>query len=372
MTAIAEDVIRSLAGFKGEHAPVTSCYLDVDGRRLHRHQDLEQEVESLLRGARAKANGHSPSVSSDLQRIEDYVRAGFDRSNTRGLAIFSCSAHDLWQVFSLPVPVPNRVVINHVPAVSQLEALLEESAALAVLLADRQRARLFVFELGELTDRSELFDELPRDYDTTGQRDQGDVAHHVQELRHVHLRHAAEVAWQAYQDTGFEHLAIAAADDIANELEGLLHPYLRERLCDRLHLPVNATIDDVRTAAIEVETKVERRKEAEVVERLREAVATGRRGVAGLGPVLGALRERRVERLLVSHGYGEAGWRCDPCGTIADVGRTCPSCSSDMEAIDDVVEEAVEVALSQSARVEICVGNADLDVLGRVGALLRY
>ena len=372
MTAIAEDVIRSLAGFKGEHAPVTSCYLDVDGRRFHRHQDLEQEVESLLRGARAKANGHNPSVSSDLQRIEDYVRAGFDRSNTRGLAIFACSAHDLWEVFSLPVPVQNRVVINHVPAVSQLEALYEESAALAVLLADRQRARLFVFELGELTDRSELFDELPRDYDTTGQRDLGDVVHHVQELRHVHLRHAAEVAWKAYQETSYENLVVAAADDIAGELEGLLHPYLRERLCDRIHLPVNATLDDVRAAAIEVETKVGRRKEAEVVQRLREAVATGRRGVAGLGPVLEALRDRRVERLLVSHGYTEPGWRCGSCDAIADVGRACPACQTDMEAIDDVVEEAVEVALSQSARVEICIGNADLDVLGRVGALLRY
>jgi peptide subunit release factor 1 (eRF1) len=372
MTAIAEDVIRSLAGFKGEHAPVTSCYLDVDGRRLHRHQDLEQEVLTLLRGARAKANGHNPSVTSDLQRIEDYVRAGFDRSNTRGLAIFACSAHDLWEVFSLPVPVQNRVVINHVPAVSQLEALYEESAALAVLLADRQRARLFVFELGELTDRSELFDELPRDYDTTGQRDQGDVAHHVQELRQVHLRHAADVAWRVYQEHGFEHLAVAAADDIAGELEGLLHPYLRQRLCDRLHLPINATVDDVRAAAIEIETKVERRKEAEVVQRLREAVATGRRGAAGLGPVLDALREHRVERLLVSHGYGEAGWRCTSCGALAAVGRTCPSCNEQMEQVDDVVEEAVEAALSQSARVEICVGNADLDVLGRVGALLRY
>jgi peptide subunit release factor 1 (eRF1) len=88
--------------------------------------------------------------------------------------------------------------------------------------------------------------------------------------------------------------------------------------------------------------------------------------------VLDALREHRVERLLVSHGYGEAGWRCTSCGALAAVGRTCPSCNEQMEQVDDVVEEAVEAALSQSARVEICVGNADLDVLGRVGALLRY
>jgi hypothetical protein len=43
-----------------------------------------------------------------------------------------------------------------------------------------------------------------------------------------------------------------------------------------------------------------------------------------------------------------------------------------MESLDDVVEEAVDEALAQSCTVEICVDNADLDVLGRVGALLRY
>ena len=37
-----------------------------------------------------------------------------------------------------------------------------------------------------------------------------------------------------------------------------------------------------------------------------------------------------------------------------------------------LVEEAVEVALGQSCRVITCVDNADLDVHGRVGAVLRF
>jgi len=37
-----------------------------------------------------------------------------------------------------------------------------------------------------------------------------------------------------------------------------------------------------------------------------------------------------------------------------------------------VVHDAIEMALAQSCQVEICVGNADLDVMGRIGALLRY
>ena len=34
--------------------------------------------------------------------------------------------------------------------------------------------------------------------------------------------------------------------------------------------------------------------------------------------------------------------------------------------------EAIEDAIAQSCEVEVCVGNADLDVLGQIGALLRY
>ncbi len=40
--------------------------------------------------------------------------------------------------------------------------------------------------------------------------------------------------------------------------------------------------------------------------------------------------------------------------------------------VDDVVEEAIQDALAQSCRVEICSENADLDVLGGIGAILRY
>jgi hypothetical protein len=43
-----------------------------------------------------------------------------------------------------------------------------------------------------------------------------------------------------------------------------------------------------------------------------------------------------------------------------------------MDRVDDVVEDAVDLAMTQGCRVVLCVGNADLDVQGRIGALLRY
>ena len=371
MAVLTEAAIRELAGIRGETAPITSCYLDVDGRRLVRHQDVEQELEAMLRGARQRANGHR-SVQDDLRRIEAFVRGGLDRKTTRGLAIFACSASDLWEVIELPMPVRSQVVINHAPAVGQLESVVQEHEPIGVLLADRQRARLLVFEQGQLVERSELLDELPRDVDARGERERGTPDAHVEELAHQHLRNAARAAFDLWQSRGFQHLVIGAPDAIASELERDLHPYLQARLCGRIHVGVGASTAEVLQAAEAVEAQVERQREAEVVARLREAAITGRRGVAGLARTLEALHSRRVERLVVSKGFAEEGWRCPETGALALVGPTNPLNGVTMDKVDDVVEDAIEEALTQGIGVTICVGNADLDVLGRIGALLRY
>ena len=373
MPAITEDTIRELAGFRSGGAPVVSCYLDVDGRRHVRRQDVEAELDHLLRPVRDHED--RDATSTDFAQIERYVRDRLDRSNARALAIFSCAARDLFEVIPLPVPVASRVVINNAPAIGQLEALVQELDRFGVLLVDKQRARMFVFQFGELIDRSELFDAKPRQYDSIGERDlvgYDKAEQHVDELVTQHLRHAAEVAFELFQQDGFERLTVGAPTELAPVIEGLLHPYLRSRLCQSIDVPITAGLADVREAALRVEAEVERAKEAALIGRLRDAVGQGNKGVVGLEATLGSLVERRVDILFVSQGYRDTGWRCERCGYLCHKGPNCPVDGSQMHRVDDVVEEAVDAALGQSCKVEICADNADLDVMGRIGALLRY
>lgn len=371
MVAITEREIRELASFRGEDAPVTSCYLDVDGRRHVRHQDVVRELDLVLRDARSQVNGDQ-SVAADLHRIEEFVKGGIDRARTRGLVMFSCSAHDFWRVIELPVMVRSQVVVNHTPSVGQLEVLVDEYERFGLLLVDRQQVRMFVFELGELVESTTAFDQLPRGDDDDHSFTKDQVRDHAAALTRRHLRHAGEVAFAAFQEQEFQRLVLGVADDMAAELESVLHPYLRERVVAHCVIPLSASAEEIRVAALEVEADVERRQEAELVARLREAVGSGRRGVAGVDATLKALVERRVEILLVSFGYTEIGWRCGSCGWLGRLGRGCPVCEREMLQVDDIVEEAVEDALAQSCKVEVCVGNADLDVMGCIGALLRY
>lgn len=370
MAVLTESDVRELAGFKGEDAPVTSLYLDVDGSHHIRRQDLLHEIDRLVKPIQ-RAHGDTPSVLRDLKRMEEHVRGGIDRSHVRGLALFSCSAHDFWRVVELPVAVRSQIVVNHTPAVRQLESIVDEYERFVVLLADKQRTRMMVYELGELVDYDEDFEELERP-DDDGHKTRKGATDPLAARAHSHLKHAAEMAFKALQADAFDRLIIGAPPEIANELESLLHPYLKERLVARCNIRSDASLEEVRQAALEVEADVERRGEAEMVAKLRDAVGADTRGVAGLDDTLRALVERRVDVLLVSSGYAAPGWRCTGCGWIGRTGRTCRVCSTEMHEVDDVVEEAIEEALAQSCEVEVCVGNADLDVLGQIGALLRY
>lgn len=367
MATLNRDAIRTLAGFKGKDAPVVSLYLDVDGARWVRPHDYEAELDRMLR----RVVDTEPGAAEDLAKIGAFVKAGIDRSRTKGLAVFSCVGGGLWQVMDLPVPVRNQLVVNATPHVRQLESVLNNNRRFGLLLVDRQRARLFVFELGELRDRSEVFDQLPRHEDDRGDWDKDHVRDHTADVAQHHFKRAADVAFEVFKAQQFDHLVIGGPDEVVTAFERHLHTYLKDRVAARINLPVASSDSVIREAALAVAASVERASEAELVGRLREAVGGGG-AVAGLADTLRALVERRVDTLVVSDGYVAPGWRCRGCGHIATLGRSCPLCGIDMAEVEDAVEEAVEEALNQSCRVEVCVDNADLDVLGRIGALLRF
>lgn len=367
MVDVNEEVIRSLAAVRSEHG-VTTCYLDVDGRRHVNDADYQRVYDSMAH--RLRANGSANGLSADLDRISAVVHEGFDRSRVRGVAMFSSVAADLWEVIELPVPVRSQLVVNDAPVVGQLEAVYQRKATIGVLLADKTHARVFVFRLDELIEHEERTDDLGRDYDSVGLHDRGGVESHREELQHQHLRHAADLLWSAFQAHGFEHLVLAVPDHLSGELTGDLHPYLRERLRGSLGVEPSASSAEIRDAVVDVAGRIEENRERRLVAELRSAVGANQRAVVGLDPVLDALAENRVSRMLVSDGFETSGWHCESCGRLATLGREC-RCGADMAHLDDVVAQAIDEVLAQHGTVEVCA-NADLDVLGRIGAFLHY
>ena len=117
-----------------------------------------------------------------------------------------------------------------------------------------------------------------------------------------------------------------------------------------------------------------RAREDAALARLVEAFAGGPgRAASGLPEVLAAVHEQRVGTLLVEAGFAEPGVRCPTCGWLgADGVAACPADGSATDPVADLVEAAVERALTQAADVRVLRDRAELASHGRIAAVLRF
>ncbi len=367
---LSAELVRRLARQKGGPNPVVSLYLNVDGRANLRPEDFHAHLDGLIRDHLAK--GATEAVAADLERVRAYVTKEFKRGSNRGLALF-CSGDEMWEVVPLPLPVANHLVVNSSPHIRELEVLIDEHPSLGILVTDKQRARLLVVEMNSVVEREEVLDPLPRHDDDKGDWSKDHIKNHSTISAANHFRHAAHAMFTLYQRHRFDDLVLAVAEEHKTVLEKELHAYLRTRVVGVApSLSVQSSDEDLIRVATELSQRAERKREADIVDKLRSGMGSAHSSVAGLAPTLEAIFEKRVDTLLISEGFSKEGWRCAGCNCIAAVGRTCPKCGDDMTLVEDIVEEAVEDALGQNCRVEFCLDNADLDVIGRIGALLRF
>jgi len=370
--APTRDRIRELASFDAGDAEVVSLYLGLAGiERAHPERSC-QRLEKLARRTLG-TNGSRRQVADDLERIWDHVRSTTSASpgGVRAMAVFSCAARDLWATFELPVPVRDQLSVDRRPRIGPLERLSERHRRIGVLLADKQRARVVVVQAGIVLERRELFDELPRHEDDRGDWDKDHVHDHQRSAVRQHLRRGAQCAFEVFQEVGFEHLVIATPTELGPALERELHSYLAKRLSGRLTVPVGASDAEIRKMVLAVEADIERESERQLVQNLLERLPT-KGAVSGLASVLGAFNERRIAHLVVSDGFESPGWWCRRCSILAAVGRHCSACEAEMESVSDVVGTLVDLVVAQDVPVTTCDRCPDLDVHGRIGALLRF
>jgi peptide chain release factor subunit 1 len=371
-----EGQLRRLAEWSTHGYPVTSVYLDVDGRRYPRRGDYLVRAEDLLKGAREELNGYERdqrrSLEGDLRRIHTYVREDFDRGDTRGLAVFSCSAASLWESSLERRPFRDRLVVGTRPHLLPLEALSELEDRVCTVLIDREKARVFLSSLGETREVSEVLDDVPGWHDQGGWS-QGRHQRHIEDHVLRHLKHVNDVLLGLHKAGRFDHLVLAGAEEIVAALERELHDYLRRVIVARTTTPVGASVEEVRSHALRIEEELERRREEESVSRLVSEVAgeTGR-ALAGFEDVLAGLEQGRVETLVVNSELTASGVRCGSCGHLDLQGERCALCGAEVERTTDLVEEAVEAALRKGCRVETVLDDAGLARLGGIGALLRF
>jgi peptide chain release factor subunit 1 len=380
---LTENRLRELARVHaGDDARVLSIFLNLDPAEFATPPARTSEISSVIDDAHRRvreseglSHGARKGLEEDVQRADSFLR-DLSPKGAHGFALFACGPVGLFEGIRLPQPIDTRVVISDTPFVESLVELVGAGGHWMVVLVNRQTGRL-------LRGDGQTFHELAAiEDDVHGQHSQGGWSQaryqrSVDEDVMDHLKNVADAVFVRFKRAPFRHLLLGGPGETLADFEDRLHPYLRERLAGRIEIDVeNSRPDDVAASAREKIAEHTRAGERAALDRLQEGVARKGRGVAGLTPTLDALNERRVETLLLTDGFVATGCSCPQCGSVYSVnGGTCPADGTDLDCRDNVVENAMHLALEQSAGV-IVIRDEDnareLESHGGIAAVLRF
>jgi peptide chain release factor subunit 1 len=371
--------LRKLADLRSDGAKVLSLYLNLDPTEFANEKARSTEMSSLLDEAdRRLRNGGSLShdqrvhLREDVERVRQYFRSpDFSAKGAHALAIFCSGPAHIFEVIKLPRPVDTGVAINDSPFIEPL-ADLAFTGSWGVFLISRKVARILRGSRDGLEEIAHISDDVHGWHDQGGWS-QARYQRGIQKEIDDHVKHAADVLFRRFRRTPFDKLLIGCPEEQCGEVEKRLHPYLQERIVGRIDVDVENTTPDqvLEAAAAEMEKEDERRERA-ALDRLAEGLGTGARAAAGLDDVLETLNERRVEILLFEQGLKAPGVVCPSCGWVGADGATCPIDETPLDQHEDIIETAVELAITQSAEVIPVRYHEDLDGQGSIAAVLRF
>jgi peptide chain release factor subunit 1 len=377
---ITRDRLRRLAEARVGGAKVLSLFLNLDPREFATPPARSTEVRSLLDRAGRLVREESEqltheqkeSLKADLERVAAELGNGAGTKGAHGLAIFSASAAGLFEMLRLPQPVDHEPVISDTPYLAPLSSLAE-AGRWCVVLVNRRTARLFCGP-SEALEEVALVDDQVRNKHDQGGWSQANYQRSVDKDVQDHLKHVAEVVFLQMKSEMPEGVLVGGPQETLSDFEGTLHPYLRERLAGRIDIDVeNSSADDVRRCAAEKIAAAAREREDKALSRLAELYGSNGRAASGLADVLVAVHEQRVEVLLVDRGYTAPGVCCPQCGFLGGKGfAECPADGTPVERREDVVEAAIERAITQSADVHVLRDRPELASHGHIAAILRF
>lgn len=244
------------------------------------------------------------------------------------------------------------------------------------MLADRNTARLLLFESRQLIERSEALEEEDREkIRTTGARKSVHLERKKEEQVREHFTIIADRLLHFLEHDGFDRLIVGCRDEMWPEIEAELHQELKRVLAGRFHVdPRLATHEEIVKRAQPIIDEFDARQEQELVEKIMGGALSERLGITGVEGVLDALEKGEVRTLAWAANLPENDGvsSCSNCGHL-ERGKLqkCELCASEMRWFARTEEALVRHALGNNLQVRV-LRYAKLPPPDEIGAWLRF
>lgn len=308
------------------------------------------------------------------------VAAAAERRVPRGrsLIYFCDSGTDLFFERELAVPIRTQVRWEPSAWVRPLVELLDDYERYAVVIVDKEEARLFTVWLGEIEEQREMFSARRKRFKQTAKdavMSQPNLQRREDEHVNLHLKAVADALDSLASERAFDRLILGGPRELLKALQTRFSKRLQEMVASETPLAIDANEREVLQTTMEIAEKAERANEADTVERLITAGSKQRQAVLGLDAALESMRLGRIMQLVYAENYSHSGAQCGNCASLFPDGvDVCGFCGGQVRSVDDVVSRLVDRVVDTGGDAE-CVRGPAADRLrphGSVGAFLRF
>jgi peptide subunit release factor 1 (eRF1) len=369
-----EHLVEKLAGF-GPHGglPVVSLYLNAQADEHGRH-NFHTFVRKQFPERAKTYEPDTPereSLDADLVRINRYLEQDI-RSATQGIAIFACSgANNFFEPVQLEVPIENnRLFIYDHPHVYPLARLLDQYQRYAVVLADTNVARIFVFALGRAIQRNEL-QNVKTKRTQVGGWSQMRYQRHTENYHLHHAKEVIDVLERLVRDERIERVMLAGDEEtIIPLLREQMSKELSDKVIDVLRLGIDASERELLEESLIAYRRYNSLSDMGKVDHLLQQYRADGLAVAGVPQTLAALSNGQVEELLIAAAPDTLQFdNSEVEKVLAAYGKEEIRELDQRTVADELIKRATELS---SARVTFIEDDSVLKNVGGVGALLRY
>ncbi len=369
-------VLRHLRRLTEGEAHTLTIYLDIDQNKpSNRRRGFETQAEAMLKELRS-SDADDDELRDASERAMRLITALEPQGRTALIVVNPTKALD--DVHQVRVTIPPSVHWRQGAHLRPIVEALDEYERYAVVLTDKNRARIFTVFMGDITEHTDLISATSMKTQTTGtdhwwsqkrfqRRHQNEVT--------LHVKRVVDALYDLSLRTPFDRLLVAGPTEAASELARLLPTRLHGKLVTTLSMPVSASPQEVLQRTLETQSEIEREQELAQVEGVFSELHEGGKAIVGLKPVVDAANQGRIWKLFYAKGLEASGAECPACGAITvETDQPCPLCGRPTKPVDHVVDRLTQITIGMGGHVEVVDGAAaaKLKEADDIAALLRY
>ncbi|MGB9836091.1 MAG: hypothetical protein ACPLRX_05075 [Candidatus Saccharicenans sp.] len=379
MKLTSSSQVEMLAKIKTHPYQATSFYLNTD-KSQQSLKAINAAYKALVNQARMAlekatlTKEEKKSLLDDLDKISQFCTLKLNTWKAPGLAIFSCSGQNLWQELELPHGPRNRIVQDFDFYTRPLTAILEKYKKTCILLINRKMAVWYEVYLGEIRLLERLESNVPKQVKKGGfeGNEAKKIERHIEAMLLEHFKKAASRTLEILKQNSFDWLLVGCDNQYYPQVEEHFHTYVRNKLAGRLKARPETEPSKILKECLEIEEKLKKKEEDELVKKFVSELESGGRAVSGLADTLRRLNSFEAQTILVTHNFSKPGKVCPRCHMLFLNEEECPKCKVKTEEAVDVVDEALELAMTRNIPVHQITPPSRLEHYGNIGAFLKF